>query len=363
MRPGAQRAGHNPEPGRYFDWMTRSLASPRPLLIVGLPAALVAFCAIIATRSAEALPGVLGEALVLDLLVTLPLLYGALIWRTRVPKLTIATALLAGVASASALVGRNQSVLLGLALDWGVPLLEVSALLFVGLRVRRYVQTARGEASGASDFLDTLRGSVAETLPRPLSAIVATEIAVAYYAFHPRRPLPLEAYEFSCHRGNGVRTTLTAFGFVVVLEVVLVHLLLHLWSPTLAWIATAISVYAGIQLLAVVRSLARRRSLITNDTLILRAGLLGAARVPLSCIVSIEQDRKALRFKGDVRQLSALGVLDPHNVVLKVHGEHELIGFYGIRRRFTTLAFHVDEPARLVAAVDARLEGPGDCQG
>ena len=314
-------------------------------------------------------PSGLSVAITLDLIVTVPLLYLVAIWRTSVPRWTVVSVFGLGVLSGVLLIPAEHRGLLDWVIEWILPVVEVGLVVFLVVRVRRYltvaktrVRTGSGAAdgqdsSGEVDFYDALRTAAHDTFPSRIAPIFATEVAIPYYLLNWRPlPAPTEG-QFSYHRRNGVRVMLYGFLGAIAVEVLAVHFALTLWSHTAAWIATGLGLYAGVQVVALCRSLPRRPIHLTRDELVLRFGFAGEARIPLGDIDSIESSRQSLQFKGTVRQLSSLGGLDPHNVILHVRKEHVLRRLYGIQARFTTIAFHVDEPERFVAAVRS-VRGP-----
>ena len=49
-------------------------------------------------------------------------------------------------------------------------------------------------------------------------------------------------------------------------------------------------------------------------------------------------------FAGPVSPLKTLGELESHNVKIHLKKDNELVGLYGMRKRFNLLGLHIDEP-------------------
>ncbi|WP_240623427.1 hypothetical protein [Brumimicrobium aurantiacum] len=66
--------------------------------------------------------------------------------------------------------------------------------------------------------------------------------------------------------------------------------------------------------------------------------------IPFSDIQKIELSSKSLEKKKFTKTLSPLGNLESHNVIIHLKRENELIGLYGIKKRFNLLGLHIDKP-------------------
>lgn len=144
---------------------------------------------------------------------------------------------------------------------------------------------------------------------------------------------------------------LGAIIFLVIAETFIFHLLLQRWSETAAWILSGLSIYSGLQLLGLSRSMSKRPIYVQEDRLELRYGIFGETSVPLSDICKVELTTGELPTGTKIIRLSPLGGLESPNVILYLDSSHVLHRFYGIKRSFDAIALYVDEKEAFVKAL------------
>jgi hypothetical protein len=131
--------------------------------------------------------------------------------------------------------------------------LELAIFAAVGTAILKSRGTLR-----ESDPVECLRSAFAGFIPVPAAArILAGEFAVLYYGFCTWRAqphVPPGALAFTMHKRTFVNDLFTAMAFLSLLEIVPVHLLVNHWSPLAAWIATLISLYGAIWMVALGRA-------------------------------------------------------------------------------------------------------------
>jgi hypothetical protein len=267
----------------------------------------------------------------LDVAITVPALYFLLIVRAGLqPAVSVAPLFLLGLLRATWLA---PGIAFTRPLITAAAEIAICALLVV--RVRRGLRNAHD-----GDLLDRIESAAREIIPSTRAAsMLAGELAVFWYAFASWRSapdVPPGARAFTLHRESSVATL---FGFltgVSLMEAALLHLLVARWSVTAAWILTALSVYGAVWLVAVARSFSLRPVLLTDDELIVRAGLLWAVRIP-RCQVAIERP-------GNPCDLRVPVLADP-NVVLRLVEPVVARGLYGMARKVSTVAIGFDDPA------------------
>ena len=109
------------------------------------------------------------------------------------------------------------------------------------------------------------------------------------------------------------------------------------------------------------KSLSRRPYVIQKHSLLLRYGIMGEATIELSNIASFEFSSKAIDTLENAVSLSPLAALEKHNVVLHLKNQGTVRGLYGSKRKYSTLAFFVDDKARFKGALSKQiLAGQGD---
>lgn len=220
---------------------------------------------------------------------------------------------------------------------------EVVALGWLLLRIRRVVRVARAaHDEGPIDALEA--GLVAAQVPRRIAGVMASELAVVWLATSGwfRRP-PAAALSML---STVWVATVGVIGFLVCTESIGVHIVLAMWSPVAAWVATASSAYLLVWLLGDLHAIRLHPVAVVGSVLHVRLGVRWRAKVPVDHIVSIDEVRAVP--EGVVN----LALMDP-TVLVTLRAPVEVRGLVGTRRRGDRIALTIDAPARLIAAVRA----------
>jgi hypothetical protein len=222
----------------------------------------------------------------LDLALTLPAAWYWLLVRPGLrPKGTLIFVALAGLWRAAFLFPQVVSgkVWIG----GGMELAIVTAVV-LGLRKSRGTESF---AAANADPLDRLRDIFAWFTPyRAAAKVMASEFSVIYYGFawKPKPHIPPGTRGFSMHERSGTSVLFVCLALLSLIEIVPVHLMLNTWSPTAAWIATGLSVWGAVWMMAMSRAFALRPMLVGPDGIVVRYGLLFRLRIPAGCIQSME---------------------------------------------------------------------------
>ncbi|MEM7575337.1 MAG: hypothetical protein AAF433_20690 [Bacteroidota bacterium] len=329
-------------------------------LIIGLPLLVFLTSAGLALSSILRQHPELAIALTYDFALTAPLIYLAMIWRTSIPKTTAVPVFVLGLILASwVLPVHLQGHLAGLK-TYLFPVVEVGVLTFVVYSARRAMKTYRKHQSGQLDFYSATKMAAAELLPQRLVAPFAMEIGIIYYGLINWRRRELVANEFSYHRKSGTPAIMGAFIFLILVEVISVHILLAMWSHLAAWILTGLSLYSGLQILGMARSLAKRPIGVEDHILKLPYGIMAEAAIPLDLIDRVELTSSRLDPDNPLAsKLSPLGELERHNVVLHLRKSIKITSLYGRKREVELLALHVDEKEGFAAFLEDKKKQLG----
>ena len=296
----------------------------------------------------------LSFALSIDFVLTIPFIYYLLIRKGTTPKLTIIPVVLICLFAGRYLLPQQSQTYLGLFQTWVLPCIELFVLGYVSYKVHRAIKSYRVHKGSSPDFYEVLNRTCHEAFPKRVGAVLATELAVVYYAFINWRRRPLQAHEYSYHQKSGTPALLGILIMVIGVETLAIHLLLAGWSPTMAWVLTVLSIYTGLQFFGFAKSLSQRPAVLKPDCLVLRYGILNETSIPLADIERITLSRAALQQDRLCKTLSPFGALEPHNLIITLKKPNTLRGLYGLSRRYQTLALHIDEPQQLIDAIAAR---------
>lgn len=334
--------------------MTRLLSDRRPIIALGILVLMLGSLFLLMKSPLISSSNILSFAVTADLLITVPLIYFLLIRKTDIPNTTTIPILIIGMLLGTYLLPEEEQTYLELFKTWVLPLVEVAILTFAIIKVRKAIKRYKAVEFRSPDFFTALKSTCGEILPATLVMPFATEVAVIYYGlinWKSRRP---GENEYTYHKESGTPALMGAFVFIIMIETVAFHLLLDRWSPVVAWVLTGLSLYTALQVIGFAKSLTQRPIVINSSSLTLKYGILNEVEIPFDELENVEISSKELGKSPLTKKLSPLGDLESHNVVIHLKSEHELIGLYGLKKRFKVLALHVDQPQEFYESVSKK---------
>ncbi len=332
--------------------MTRQVS--RKILVFGLPLLLVAFLVFLSKSLAfQNAPKDLSFGILMDLILTLPVLYYCLIRKTSIPKYTVVSVFIVGVIVASFIIPVEHQGLLTQIKTFAIPIAELGILGVLIYQARSVIKEMKKNDRKGVDFFDALSIACSNTLPGRVGKLLATEVGVVYYSFFANKKAVLGENDFTYFKKNGIKTTLSVFLGLIIVETGIVHILVEKWNVTVAWVLTFLGLYTCLQVFALIRSMNKRLISIDyeNQLLKLRYGFFSQTAIPFQQIKSIEKSKKTLPDDKNFIALSAVDLLDPHNVVLHLNEKQTLHKIYGIEKEFSSIAIYVDDKERFVDAI------------
>lgn len=312
--------------------MDKSLNIYRALTYFGIPLILFGILILLMKSSFAKGNDTLLLAITVDLLFTVPLVYIFLIRKTQIPKTTVIPLMIVGLLIGSYFLPKESQYYLNVFKTWALPVIELSILTFVILKVRTALKKYKSFKSSSTDFYDSLKSICYEILPKKFVLPFAAEIAVIYYGFINWRTRTIEINEFTYHKKSGTPALFGAFIFIVATDTVAIHFLLARWNIVAAWVLTFLSIYTAIQVFGFAKSLSKRPISFNDENLNLKYGILNEAEIPLTDIENIVLSRNSLDKAELTRMLSPLGGIESHNVIIHLNRANELIGLYGMRK-------------------------------
>ena len=301
-------------------------------------------------------PDNLAIGITIDLLLTVPFIYFLLIRKTNIPKTTVVPFLILGVVLCSIILPSENQQYLNLFKTWILPIVELSVISYVIYNVRKGIKHYKLSKTESFDFFTTLKNTCYEILPKGVVIPVVTEIAVFYYGFLYWKKRELKENEYSYHKDSGTITLLIAIIFIVAIETIVLHILLVKWSNIAAWILTFLSIYSGFQIFGFLKSMFKRPISIENDRLYLRYGIMSETTIYIKDIDRVEISSKDIEINKETRKLSFLGELEGHNIIIRLKKENELIGLYGLKRKYKNLALYIDEKIEFKNRINNALQ-------
>jgi hypothetical protein len=328
--------------------MLHALRFHRVPAFVGI-AALIYLVARVAVRHIPnaAHPNILATAVILDLVVTVPVIYFFLFLHGQKRVLGITPIFLISLVGASLVLPANYRMIVPQIRKLALPA-ELGIFAYLIFRVRYMCRTvAAGETD--VDMLVALQKSLSAVLASErLAKAIAYEVAVLYYGLFSWRGRPPENQQsFSYDQKVGYGGIILALVLVTAMEIIGVHLLVHRWSHGTAWLLSGFGLYGAIWLLADYRSARLRPLIAAEDALFVRLGLRWTLRIPYSCINSIHAPGTAppKRSPGYLKAT----LIGPPQILLELCRPLKAEGPYGIKRRVHRVGLAVDDPTRLMA--------------
>lgn len=337
--------------------MNKSLSWFYNVSILGIPL-LVMGAMILLVQSSLFLsnPSYLSIGITIDLVLTVPFLYLLLIRKRDIPKTTVVPLLIVGIVVASFILPKENQFLLSQIKYWVLPIVEIGVLGFTFFKIRQSIQLYKKEKSQSVDFFTALKQFAPQIVPKKISPFFVSEIAVIYYGFFAWKTKEFKENEFSYHLKSGSTALFMAFIFIILIETVAIHLLLHAYYPIVAWILLFLSLYTVIQVFGIMRSLRHRPIIVAEDALKLRYGMFGETTIPFDQIEKVEILRRSLKDnEKEIIRLSLLKDFEKPNILLQVKEERTVEKLYGLKENYKTIAFYLDEKEAFLEMLQQKI--------
>lgn len=332
-----------------------ALGARREMLRYAAPVLVLGAAAILSRLVLPGLEGtrleVMSVALTLDFTLAVPaVVYWLFVRAKRAPWLVLLPSFAAGYALAKVSIPPAQQG----ALDAGFWILALAELVLIGHLAMLAHRTLRGAAAGAGDFATRFRSAARRVLAHRVPAdILATEVAIPYFAFRPHRNPPRAADEYTVHEEVAYATVVLGLVLLLVVETIALHAFASRWGPTPAWILTGLSAYALMWLVGDYRAVVARPTRIGPTHLSLRVGLRWEAELPLALVERADRLPAAPGARGP--ETVAVALLGQPNVALRLRAPVRLTGMYGIERPAREIWLHVDRSERFLQALEEAI--------
>lgn len=333
---------------------------PNWKIALGIPFLIFASCFLITRSSAfKTNNELLSNGIILDLLITAPLLYFLAIRKTNVSKLTVSRVFITGLLFAGLILNSRSNSFLPIIKTWISPVIEVLVIFLVAKKFYAANKIAKASNKKA-DFLMHCRTILFHvTGNEKIGNIISTEIAVMYYAFFGTASKSIDNKTiFSSYKENGLPLVLGTVLSIFLIETTGVHFLLSIWNKTVAWTVTGLSLYTCMQIFAHIRALKARPIILHTNSFEVHNGLAGDAYVDFDNIEKIELSTKIPAGRESVK-ISLLKVLENHNIVVYLKNPIEVTKLFGIKKQTNTILFYVDRPKEFEHAVNIQLTDYG----
>jgi membrane protein YdbS with pleckstrin-like domain len=296
----------------------------------------------------------LSLAVTLDILLLIPggylLLAVALGWR----KLTVIPVFVLSLISAHLLLPEAGESYLRIA-ELGLAPIELALLVFLTIKVRQIRRGYREAKGPEAEFQHTLEGVLAKIFDHPrLVQILASELSFIHYGLFAWRNRPRYTTTeevFTYHQKSGLGLIVGVFLVLIAIETPVLHYFISLEFPVLAWVVTALGLYAVVFILGDFNACRWRPIRVRNGNLELNTGLRWRCTIPLSEIEKVESTTFDIEDKEGLLNAAVIG---NQNLLVTLKSTHAATGIYGFTKEFDRLAVTVDEPEKLIAVLMPR---------
>jgi membrane protein YdbS with pleckstrin-like domain len=252
---------------------------------------------------------------------------------------------------------ENQQFLSTLKL-YVLPFVEVLLLVFLILKTRKTIKNLKDIKDNSLDFYEIIREICSDILPSGISTIFAAEISVIYYGLFSWKKRKLKENEFSYHKEGTAVSLILGFLLIVLVEVFVTHSMIKMGNKSSTIILTILSIYTLLQVISVLKSLAKRPVFIDveKQQLKLKFGILSNAIIPFKIIKNIEVSTKELSEKSTIKYFSPFGNAAGHNIIINLQEELKFEIFYGFKKKATSLAVFIDDRNTFVRVLKNEIE-------
>ena len=296
-----------------------------------------------------------------DLTLTAPLLYLFIIWKTKIPKTTVAPFLFASIVYASYIVPAEQQFHLNIVKMWLIPIVEIGVLCFVGFSVFKTIKAYKLVKNKDSDILKVLQEVSQNVIKIPILAkMFVFEIAVIYYALVSWVKINPTDKSYTYHKKSGKLALFGAILFIIGIETLVLHYFVVQWNWYVAWLLTLSSGYVLLQLFAHSKAVCQRPIEFIGNKLYVRYGLFGGTEIELDNIRDIELSTIPTVDEQDAKHVSLLADLEQFNTKIHLKKKEQFVGFYGMKEEYKTLLLYVDEAEKFKQFATKNTENVGE---
>ncbi|MDQ0927719.1 hypothetical protein QFZ25_001779 [Bacillus atrophaeus] len=272
------------------------------------------------------------------------------------PKLLVYLSFLVCLGVAYLIIPSSQSGYLNKILVWILPVIEISVILIVAYGIFKSVKRYRMiQSYEKHNFLEVVEIALTPKLGSGFVLhAVLTELSVFYYSIFVwfKKPSGKPNGSFTYHKDSQIKTFVILFSILIVLEGVLFHFVLQLWSEIAAWVFTVLNVYALFYMIGLYNSVKYLPHVIGKNTLIIRLGYQSGIKVDINNIEDIHTARKSGitdKISKDT-YYSLLNIDSPqYEIILKE--PTLMISSYGRKRYVNAVLFRADNPREFVESI------------
>lgn len=313
-----------------------------PILVVALT--LIEYW-IIQTAAFASHPDLIAFAVTADVVLGIPALgYFYLVRSRRAPASVLAPLFLLSVLLANFILPESGQRYLNW-IELALPVLELALLLYAATKLRKLIQTYQALRPNSVYATDAVEQSLRIVMgDSPVIGIVLTEFSLVYYAvagwFARYKPILPGHHSFTYHLKSGYGITAAMMIGLSLIEIPLIHLVVHQFNPIAAWVVTLLTLYTVVWLIGDFHAIRLQPIVVDETHLHFRTGMRWRVSVPLDRICTIHPLSPTERQKKEGLDLSIAGNA---RLLLELNTPVTVKGLFGIKRITDKIAFAVDD--------------------
>ena len=308
-------------------------------------------------------PNLFSWAITTDIIVGIPLLFFAFVTRKKLlPHLTLLPVFYLAVQVAEYVLPLSYHQYhinpVNGVLSIVIPIGELAALAYVGYKARTIIRQYRRHRHPYTYAPDVILRSVSQVFDANIGRLLALELSAIYYALCGWFLTPKEGqgnYQyFSYYRKAGYGGIVAVLLMAIAVETLALHLLLSIWSETLAWFFTVLGLYGAVGLVADFQAVRNQPIILTPSHLHLRIGLRIQGDIPLYKIASLTEvtpglDKKAPGYINCV-------TWGTPNLIIELNESVEFTQMFGKKTAGQRIGICLDEREGFRRALDLWIE-------
>ncbi|MFS0824408.1 hypothetical protein [Bacillus sp. 1P02SD] len=306
-----------------------------------------------------------------DLTIVLPLFFYLFVVRSRLSTITLLPVVIAGFWFAYFIVPHHDIVIFEY-VKYGIFALEglfIAIELFLAAILFRKIPTLYKNYKRQKEidyyYPTTMRMAMNKTFgQRKLIDILVYDFSIFYYGFFSWKKkweARKHIHTFTIHTNSGYFGLFIMLVHAMVIEVIGIHFLIaHFWSPTAAWIFTALDLYALLWIIADFQAVRLSPLVIKDHKLLAQVGIRREIVVDLRTIKSIQPTITGKKERAREKQSFAITLPnvfeeDPQFEIELTEPALANLPF-GIKKEMTKLYVTVDDKEAFLQVIDRYLE-------
>jgi len=300
----------------------------------------------------------LATAITYDLPLLAPILFLLLSRKTNEPKLRAVPFFVGGIAIATYLLPDNGQEHLDYLKTYLLPIVELTILAIVGRKIYYGIKTYKSHSVQSTDFYVVSKKSSQEVFGKSrFASFFTSEITMMYYALFSWRKTKLLPNKFTNYKENGSIALMGALLMIVFIETFALHMLLMKWNTWVAWGLTITSIYTAFMILGHLKALLQRPSLLSQNELNLKNGLIADININLKAIERIELFSKEIQSENlKIGNLGLSKESTNHNIAIHFKTPQTIEKIYGFTEECDVLLVHLDDKNNFIKKVNLRLD-------